>query len=112
MAEVTARTGDPLLENNRAESLVAGANSAPVIMLLPDISVINRHPGSKVGVARQLLHSNRFRQYDGCDRLLQPIIRFRLSGWRDNRHLLRPLTSVGSRRRPKFKRQCLGWAAD
>ena len=51
MAEVTARTGDPLLENNRAESLVAGANSAPVISSLPDISVINRHPGSKVGVA-------------------------------------------------------------
>jgi len=50
-ATVTARTGDPLLENNRAERLVAGANTAPVITTVQDISVINRQPGSKAGVA-------------------------------------------------------------
>lgn len=50
-ATVTARTGDPLLENNRAERLVAGANTAPVITAVQDISVINRQPGSKAGVA-------------------------------------------------------------
>lgn len=50
-AEVTALTGDPRRENNRAEITMVGANTAPVIASVPDITVINRQPGSKAGVA-------------------------------------------------------------
>lgn len=50
LAEVTARTGDPFLENNQAGSTVTGVNTPPVIGSLADISVINNQPGSKAGV--------------------------------------------------------------
>ncbi|MFM8394997.1 MAG: FG-GAP-like repeat-containing protein [Acidobacteriota bacterium] len=49
-AIVTARTGDPYLENNQAANLVTGTNTPPVITPMTDILAINYHPGSMEGV--------------------------------------------------------------
>lgn len=49
-ALVTARTGDPFLDNNEAGNVVVGTNTPPVITPLTDILAINYRPGSMEGV--------------------------------------------------------------
>lgn len=50
VALVTARTGDPFLDNNEAVNIVVGTNTPPVITPLTDIMAINYRPGSMEGV--------------------------------------------------------------